>query len=126
MSHNNMAQVVRDTSIVERLTPLIVPFSHVQHKESTDPDQRMTDPIIGLETGSPRLFDIFMKGKAYPYKAGQWRDVVLKGMETVNKHNWFTFCTFIIVLPGDTDAETIEPLNLLYQLCVAQGAIAHP
>jgi hypothetical protein len=121
MSHITMAPVVKDPSIVERLTPLIVPFSHVQHKESTDPDQRMTDPIIGLETGSSRLFDIFMKGKAYPYKAGQWRDVVLKGMETLNKHNWFPFCTFIIGLPGETDADTKESLNLLYDLRDAKG-----
>src|SRR5438105_10507727 len=72
MSHITMAPVVKDPTIIERLTPLIVPHSHVQHKESTDPNQRMTDPIIGLETGSARLFDIFMKGKAYPYKAKQW------------------------------------------------------
>ena len=103
------------------LTPLIVPYSHVQHRESTDPDHRMTDPIIGLETGSPRLFEIFMKGKAYPYKAKQWRDVVLKGMEILNKHNWFPFCTFIIGLPGETDADTKESLNLLYELRDAKG-----
>src|SRR3989475_10036704 len=121
MSHITMAPVVKDPSIIERLTPLIVPFSHVQHQQSTDPDQRMTDPIIGLETGSSRLFEIFMKGKAYPYKAHQWRDVVLKGMETLNKHNWFPFCTFIIGLPGETDADTKESLNLLYDLRDARG-----
>jgi hypothetical protein len=121
MSHITMAPVVKDPTVVERLTPLIVPFSHVQHKESTDPDQRMTDPIIGLETGSSRLFDIFMKGKAYPYKAKQWRDVVLKGMEILNKHNWFPFCTFIIGLPGETDEDTRESLNLLYDLRDAKG-----
>src|SRR5260370_39818656 len=96
MSHITMAPVVNDPTVVERLTPLIVPFSHVQHKESTDPDRRMTDPIIGLETGSPRLFDIFMKGNAYPSKAHQWRDVGLKGMQTLKKHSWCSFCTFII------------------------------
>src|SRR5437870_1122301 len=121
MSHITMAPVVTDPTIVERLTPLIVPFSHVQHKESTDSDRRMTVPIIGLETGSPRLFDIFMKGKAYPYKAQQWRDVVLKGMETLNKHNWFPFCTFIIGLPGETDEDTRESLSLLYDLRDAKG-----
>src|SRR2546430_5450220 len=62
-----------------------------------------------------------MKGKAYPYKAHQWRDVVLKGMETLNKHNWFPFCTFIIGLPGETDADTRESLNLLYDLRDAKG-----
>src|SRR5260370_13471380 len=81
----------------------------------------MTDPIIGLETGSPRLFDIFMKGKAYPYKAKQWRDVVLKGFEILNKNNWFPFCTFIIGLPGETDEDTKESLNLLYDLRDAKG-----
>src|SRR5438093_4221000 len=121
MSHITMAPVVKDPTVVERLTPLIVPFSHVQHKESNDANQRMTDPIIGLETGSSRLFDIFMKGKAYPYKAGQWRDVVLKGMEILNKHNWFPLCTFIIGLPGQTDADTKESLNLLYDLRDAKG-----
>ncbi|MGZ8844398.1 MAG: hypothetical protein ACXW18_12095, partial [Pyrinomonadaceae bacterium] len=121
MSHITMAPVVKDPTIIERLTPLIVPFSHVQHKESTDPEQRMTDPIIGLETGSSRLFEIFMKGKAYPYKAPQWRDVVLKGMETLNKHNWFPFCTFILGLPGETDADTKDSLNLLYDLRDAKG-----
>jgi hypothetical protein len=121
MSHITMAPVVKDPTVVERLTPLIVPYSHVQHRESTDPDHRMTDPIIGLETGSARLFEIFMKGKAYPYKAKQWRDVVLKGMEILNKHNWFPFCTFIIGLPGETDADTKESLNLLYDLRDAKG-----
>src|SRR5438034_3725658 len=44
MSHITMAPVVKDPTVVERLTPLIVPFSHVQHKESNDADQRMNDP----------------------------------------------------------------------------------
>jgi radical SAM superfamily enzyme YgiQ (UPF0313 family) len=62
-----------------------------------------------------------MKGKAYPYKGHQWRDVILKGMETLNKHNWFPFCTFIIGLPGETDADTKESLDLLYDLRHAKG-----
>jgi radical SAM superfamily enzyme YgiQ (UPF0313 family) len=81
----------------------------------------MIDPIIGLETGSPRLFDQYMKGKAYPYKAHQWRDVVLKGMEILNRHNWFPFCTFIIGLPGETDADVKLSLDLLYDLRDAKG-----
>jgi hypothetical protein len=60
-SHITMAPVVNDPSIIERLTPLIVPYSHVRHKDSTDKDNRIADPIIGLETGSPKLFNTFMK-----------------------------------------------------------------
>ena len=120
-SHITMAPVVKDPTIVERLTPYIVPFSHVTHPESTDPHKCVADPIIGLETGSPRIFNTFMKGKAYPYKAHQWRDVVLKGMEILNRHNWYPFCTFIIGLPGETDADTKLSLDLLSDLRDAKG-----
>jgi radical SAM superfamily enzyme YgiQ (UPF0313 family) len=122
-SHITMAPVVKDPSIIERLTPLLVPFSHVRHAESTDPERRCIDPIIGLETGSPRLFNTFMKGKAYPYKAQQWRDVVVKGMEILNRHNWFPFCTFIIGLPGETDEDTKQSLDMLYDLRDMKGTI---
>jgi len=120
-SHITIAPVVKDPSVIERLTPLVVPYSHLRHKDSTDVDQRVADPIIGLETGSARLFNTYMKGKAYPYKAHQWRDVVLKGMEILNRHNWFPFCTFIIGLPGETDDDTKQSLDLLYDLRHAKG-----
>lgn len=120
-SHITMAPVVKDPTIIERLTPLLVPYSHVKHRESTDAEKRAADPIIGLETGSARLFNTYMKGKAYPYKAHQWRDVVLKGMEILNRHNWFPFCTFIIGLPGETDDDVKESLHLLYDLRDAKG-----
>jgi radical SAM superfamily enzyme YgiQ (UPF0313 family) len=120
-SHITMAPVVKDPSIIERLTPLLVPYSHVQHKDSTHSDRRAIDPIIGLETGSARLFDTYMKGKAYPYKSHQWRDVVLKGMEILNRNNWFPFCTFIIGLPGETDDDVKQSLDLLYDLRDAKG-----
>lgn len=120
-SHITMAPVVKDPTIIERLTPYVVPYSHLRHKASTDPDQRVADPIIGLETGSAKLFNTYMKGKAYPYRAHQWRDVVLKGMEILNRHNWFPFCTFIIGLPGETDEDTKLSLDLLYDLRHAKG-----
>lgn len=120
-SHITIAPVVKDPTVIVRLTPLVVPYSHLKHEDSTDPNKCVADPIIGLETGSARLFDIFMKGKAYPYRPRQWRDVVLKGMEILNKHNWFPFCTFIIGLPGETAADTRESLNLLFDLRDAKG-----
>lgn len=120
-SHITMAPVVKHPDLIERLTPHVVPYSHLHHDDSTDPNKCIADPIIGLETGSARLFDTFMKGKAYPYKAHQWRDVILKGMEILNKNNWYPFCTFIIGLPGETDADTKESLDLLYDLRDAKG-----
>ena len=57
-----------------------------------------------------------MKGKAYPYTADQWHDVVLKGMELMNKANWFPFGTFIVGLPEETEKDTKRSLDLLHAL----------
>jgi radical SAM superfamily enzyme YgiQ (UPF0313 family) len=121
LTHITIAPVVKDPTVIERLTPLTVPYSHLTHPESTDPNKCIVDPIIGLETGSPRLFNQYMKGKAYPYKAHQWRDVVLKGMEILNRHNWYPFNTFIIGLPGETADDTKQSLDMLFDLRDAKG-----
>lgn len=116
LSHATMAPVVRDPHIIEELSPLAVGMSVNRHRASTHPDQRYGNLFIGLETGSVRLFKQHMKGKAYPYRPEQWPDVVLKGMEILNRNNWFPFCTFIIGLPGETREDTKQSLDLLFAL----------
>ncbi len=100
--HATMAPIVAEPSVIERLTPIGVGRAHRRHPQSTREDRRYQSLFIKLETGSVRLFRQFMKGKSYPFRPEQWPDVVLKGMEILNRFNWFPFCTFIIGLPGDT------------------------
>jgi radical SAM superfamily enzyme YgiQ (UPF0313 family) len=64
-----------------------------------------------------------MKGKGYPYRPEQWPDVILKGMEILNKNNWFPFCTWILGLPGETPDDTKESLDLLYALKDAKWCV---
>ena len=116
LTHGTISPIVRNPELLEELSPYAVDCSIHQHPASTHPDKRYASLFIGLETGSPRLFNQFMKGKAYPYKAEQWHDVVLKGMDLMNKHNWFPFATFIVGLPGETDEDTKKSLDLLHAL----------
>lgn len=115
-SHGTIAPIVRNPEVIEELTPVCVNKSMHIHPASTHPENRYASVFIGLETGSPRLFNQYMKGKAYPYKAEQWHDVVLKGMEIMNRHNWFPFCTWIVGLPGETEDDTKRSLDLLHAL----------
>ncbi len=108
---------------MERLSPVGVGYAHRRHPKFTHPEKRYQSLFIGLETGSVRLFRQFMKGKAYPFRPEQWPDVVLKGMEILNHHNWFPFCTWIIGLPGETDADVKESLNLLHALKHAKWCV---
>jgi radical SAM superfamily enzyme YgiQ (UPF0313 family) len=115
-SHGTIAPIVRNPEVIEALSPVCVDKSTHIHPASTHPENRYASLFIGLETGSPRLFNQFMKGKAYPYKAEQWHDVVLKGMDIMNRQNWFPFCTWIVGLPGETDDDTKKSLDLLHAL----------
>jgi radical SAM superfamily enzyme YgiQ (UPF0313 family) len=116
LSHGTIAPVVRNPKLLDELSPIAVEMSLGQHAASTHPEKRYAQFFIGLETGSPRLFHQFMKGKGYPYRPHQWPDVVLKGMELLNKHNWFPLCTWIIGLPGETREDSKQSLDLLYAL----------
>ena len=122
LTHGTMAPVVVQPEIVDQLH-LAVDKSVNRHPDSTHPDRRYAMMFVGLETGSVRLFKQFMKGKCYPYRPEQWPDVVLKGMEIMNRANWFPMCTFIIGLPGETDADVRESLDLLYSLKGAKWCV---
>jgi radical SAM superfamily enzyme YgiQ (UPF0313 family) len=115
-SHGTIAPIVRDPEVLDALSPVAVDRSIHRHPASTHPENRYASLFIGLETGSPRLFNKYMKGKAYPYTADQWHDVVLKGMEIMNKKNWFPFATFIVGLPDETEEDTKRSLDLLHAL----------
>src|SRR4029079_1984920 len=115
-SHGTIAPIVRDPEVLDALSPVAVGRSLHTHPASTHPENRYASLFVGLETGSPRLFNKYMKGKAYPYTADQWHDVVLKGMELMNKANWFPFGTFIVGLPEETEEDTKRSLDLLHAL----------
>lgn len=123
MTHGTMAPVVVQPEIVEELAPVAVGRSVNQHPASTHPENRYAMMFVGLETGSVRLFKQFMKGKCYPYRPEQWPEVVLKGMQIMNRHNWFPMCTFIVGLPGETRQDTQESLDLLYALRDAKWCV---
>lgn len=122
-SHGTISPIVKQPEVLDALSPIAVDRSLHTHQASTHPDKRYANLFVGLETGSPRLFNQFMKGKAYPYTADQWHHVVLKGMELMNKKNWFPFATWIIGLPGETDEDTKRSLDLLHALKDAKWVV---
>jgi radical SAM superfamily enzyme YgiQ (UPF0313 family) len=123
LTHATIAPVVANPEVIDALSPVAVGKAAGRHPASSHAEHRYAMPFIGLETGSVRLFREFMKGKGYPFKPEQWPDVVLKGMELLNRQNWFPFCTWIIGLPGETDADTRESLDLLHALKHAKWCV---
>jgi radical SAM superfamily enzyme YgiQ (UPF0313 family) len=122
LTHGTMAPVVVDTGLIPALQIAVDKSVH-RHPASTHPENRYQNLFVGIETGSVRLFKQYMKGKGYPFRPEQWPEVVLKGMEILNRHNWFPFCTWILGLPGETDDDTRESLELLYALRDAKWCV---
>ncbi len=123
LTHGTLAPIVLRPEIIEELSPLAVGMSVSQHPGSTHPENRFANFFVGIETASPRLFEQHMKGKGYPFRPQQWPDVVLKGLQILNKHNWFPFATWIIGLPGETDEDTKQSLDLLFSLKEAKWCV---
>lgn len=122
LTHGTMAPIVINPHMLGELQIAVDKSVH-RHRASTHPEKRYQNLFVGIETGSVRLFKHYMKGKSYPFRPEQWPDVILKGMEILNKHNWFPFCTWIIGLPGETEEDTKESLDLLFALKDAKWCV---
>ena len=115
LTHGTVARIVAQAEMIPELQ-LAVDRSVHNHPAATRSGHRYQCLFIGIETGSVRQFKEFMKGKGYPFRPEQWPDVVLKGMEILNRNNWFPFCTWILGLPGETPLDTRQSLDLLHAL----------
>jgi len=79
-------------------------------------EERPTDTIIGLETGSPRLIKKYMKDKAKPYDPDNWRELVIEGINILNDNHWHPLLNLITGLPDENEKDVIQTLELIDDL----------
>ena len=68
---------------------------------------------MGIETGSPKLLKELMFGKVLPYKPEQYHEIVEQAIGILNDNHWIVVATFIVNLPGETEEDVIQTLELL-------------
>jgi radical SAM superfamily enzyme YgiQ (UPF0313 family) len=117
LSHATIAPAIVDPDLIAELSALLLDRSPIRLKAvSTHPEHRALAPLIGIETGSVRVARQIMAGKALPFDIKDWPHIVLTGLETLNRHNWFPVCTLIVGSPGETDEDAMATLDLLYEV----------
>ena len=79
-------------------------------------EERPTNTIIGLETGSPRLIKKYMKDKTKPYNPNKWRELVLEGINILNENHWHPLLNLITGLPDENEEDVIKTLDLIDDL----------
>jgi hypothetical protein len=117
LSHCTMAPFVVDPKLIRQLSEVLLPKSPIHLPLlSTHPQKKALVPLIGLETGSVRMAKQIMPSKAVPFSIDDWPSVVLEGLRVANENNWFPMMTLMIGNPGETDQDTRETLDLVYEM----------
>jgi len=117
LSHCTMAPSVVDPKLIEQLSGVLLDKSPVKLPSvSSHPDGRIISPLIGMETGSVRMAKQIMPGKGVPFPIDEWPSVLIQGLTTLNRHNWFPVMTLMVGNPGETDEDCKATLDLLYEV----------
>jgi radical SAM superfamily enzyme YgiQ (UPF0313 family) len=117
LSHSTIAPAVVDPVLIERLSALLLDKSPIHLPIlSTHPQKKALVPLIGLETGSVRLAKQIMPSKGVPFPIEEWPSVIVRGLEVLNRNNWFPAMTLIIGAPGETDDDVKATLDLVLEV----------
>jgi radical SAM superfamily enzyme YgiQ (UPF0313 family) len=117
LSHSTIAPALVDPIMIEQLTEKVIDKSPIHLPLlSTHPKKKALVPLVGLETGSVRMAKQVMPSKGVPFPIDEWPSVVVRGLEVMNKHNWFPAMTLIVGNPGETDDDVKATLDLIYEV----------
>ena len=117
LSHSTIAPFVVDPLLIRQLSERLLDKSPIHlPRLSTHPKKKVLSPLIGLETGSPRMAKKIMAAKGLPFSADDWPSVVLEGLRIANENNWFPVMTLIVGSPGETDEDSKATLDLIYEI----------
>jgi hypothetical protein len=117
LSHATIAPTVVDPVLIERLSADLLDKSPIRLPLlSSHPERRALVPLIGLETGSVRMAKQIMPSKGVPFPIEEWPSIVVRGLEILNRNNWFPAMTLIIGSPGETDDDSRATLDLIYEV----------
>jgi len=116
LSHGSFAPVLYDKKLLEELTPILLEKTKWNPKTSPLYKKPFISVEMGIESGSTRLMNKHMKGKALPFSVDNWPEIVLDAIGTLNDHDWYPLCTIMTGQPDETEEDVIDTINLIDEL----------
>ncbi|MFQ5909986.1 MAG: B12-binding domain-containing radical SAM protein [Thermoplasmata archaeon] len=116
LSHASIAPAVYDPKMVEELTPILEEKTLYTPKLRKRYKRRFATVLFGIESGSVRIMEKYMRGKALPYEVKDWHEIVTQGIGIFNDNGWRPMGTIITGWPGETEDDTVQTLELLDKL----------
>jgi len=116
LSHASFAPVLYDKKLLEELTPILIEKTKWTPKSTNLYKKPFISIEMGIETGSVRLMQKYMKGKALPYSVDNWPELVVEAIGIMNDYDWWPLCTIMTGQPDEKDEDVIATLNLIDDL----------
>jgi len=116
LSHASLAPVIYDRKLLEELSPILLEKTRWRPELHSSYPKRFVSVEVGIETGSVRLMQKYMKGKALPYSVNNWPELVVQGVGIMNDYDWWPLCTFMTGQPDETEDDVRATLDLIDDL----------
>jgi hypothetical protein len=108
VTHANLAAVNADKPLAKHVAEIL----RDRTKFSLN-GKRVATVEVGVETGSPRLFEKYMSGKCKPFKPQEWPSIVLSSLSFMEDCDWMALATMLSGLPGETDEDVEHSIRLI-------------
>ena len=116
LSHASFAPVIYDKKLLDELTPILMEKTKWRPGTSNLYKKPFISIEMGIETGSVRLMQKYMKGKALPYSVDKWPELVVEAIGYLNDYDWWPLCTIMTGQPEEKEEDVIATLNLIDDL----------
>jgi len=84
---------------------------------------RAVAPVVGLETGSVKIMEKYMRAKAFPWTPKDWHDVIVDATAIMNDNYIFPCYTMTIGYPEETDEDVQQSIEIVQKI-IDHGFIA--
>ena len=116
LSHASFAPIIYDKKLLEEITPILIEKTKWNPKTSPLYKKPFISIEMGIETGSVRLMQKYMKGKALPYSVDNWPELVVEAIGIMNDYDWWPLCTIMTGQPDEKEEDVIATLDLIDDL----------
>ena len=110
-AHAALPPVVYDPEMIEEIAPILVEKSRWRCH-----GRKVASVEVGIETGSVRLMEKHMRGKALPLETEDWPEIVTQAVGILNDNDICPLATLVVGLPGEREEDTIATMELVDEL----------
>ena len=106
-SHFALASVASEPKLLQEISDIV---------EVGGKDKPWISGQTGIETGSPKIIEKHMPGKALPFKPKDWPDVVEQAFGICKDSLWIPCATLVLGLPGEEEDDVLKTIELVDRL----------